>query len=185
MTEHSLSPRILTIFMLALIVLLVIVNEKSWIRDQEPDPTELIGTKLPPLSVTTLSGEDTLLSDLQRQFGLLIVFSTTCEYCLEELRFWESKRMELSHVLDIRCISVNTAEMTTEFLSEHSIELPAYVADHTEIRERFRINRVPSLFIMNKEGIITAYYSGAVSKERIVEKLKELLHVQSGSRNEN
>ncbi len=183
MTKHSLSQRILTTFTLVLIVLLVIMNEKSWIRDRELDSTKLIGTKLPPLSVTTLLGEEILIPGLQRQNGLLIFFSTTCEYCIEELQFWNNMGMELSQSLDIRCISVNTAEETAEFLSEQSIELPAYTADHKEVRELFRINRVPTLFVVDKEGIIKATFAGSVNKERIMEKVKEILYEESGTRN--
>lgn len=184
MTEHSLPPRILTIIMLVLIVLLVIIDEQSLIRNREFDPAELIGTKLPPLSVKALSGKEIFLPGLQRQSGLLIFFSTSCAYCREELQFWNSMGRELNQSLEIRCISVNTAEETTAFLSEQSIELPAYTADHKAVRDRFRINRVPSLFVVDKEGTIKAYFAGSVNKERIIEQVKEILYEQSGSRNE-
>lgn len=175
------TTKILTMIMLLLIIVLSLFNENTGSMHRERDPNKLIGSFLPSLSVKSLSGEEFLLSSLHRQNELLIFFSTTCEHCLNELRFWNNASLTLHRSWDIRCISVNSAEETVEFLSAHSLKLPVVLAAHDDVREQFHINSVPSLFLIDTEGVISAYIAGSVNKEHLMKKLNGLIHTQTGS----
>lgn len=172
------KPKILSMFMLLLIVLLIIVTEYAGSDRGESDPNGLIGTLLPPLTVRSLTGQEIILAGPHRKDQILIFFSTDCEFCLEELLFWNEHKTAADSVLEILCISVDPPEVTAKFLLDHSLDLLVYCADQTDVRQQFRISRVPSLFVADKEGIIKAYVAGAVDKRSLSRMLSELLHKQ-------
>lgn len=170
------TSKILSMFMLLMIVLLIIVTEYAGSGRGESDPNGLIGARLPSLTVKSFSGQEIDLTGPHRLNQLLIFFSTECEFCLEELLFWNDHVAAADSVLELRCISVDPAEVTAKFLSDHSLDLPVYCADHTDVRQQFRITRVPSLFIADTEGIIKGYVAGTVDKRRLSRSLSMLLH---------
>ncbi|MBP6672985.1 MAG: TlpA family protein disulfide reductase [Bacteroidetes bacterium] len=172
------KPKILSMLMLLLIVLLIIVTEYAGSGRGESDPNGLIGILLPSLTVSSLSGQEIILTGPDRKNQLLIFFSTECEFCLEELLFWNEHKTAADSVLGVLCISVDPAEVTAKFLSDHSLDLPVYCADRTDVRQQFRITRVPSLFVADTEGIIKGYVAGAVDKQMLSRMLSELLHEQ-------
>jgi thiol-disulfide isomerase/thioredoxin/outer membrane murein-binding lipoprotein Lpp len=65
--------------------------------------------------------------------------------------------------------------LTKEFLKRHNMDYPVAIAENTAGFDKYSIRGIPTMFFINKKGIITDFKIGSGNEEFITNKIKELL----------
>ena len=128
-----------------------------------------IGEKIPEFSVIDLKGEEINSESYLGQNFLLIFFTPKCPNC----RWVIDDLKEISEFKEIRVflISRDTQERTLKFIEKEKVNFPIFFDKKNILRKKFKSLIVPSLFLINREGILVYKSYGYINKE----KLKEVL----------
>ncbi len=119
-------------------------------------------------------GKEHKLSDYKGKTVFLNFFSTWCPPCREEMPYIEDLYKEYNKnnddVVILGIASPNlgregSEEYITNFLKEEKHTFPVVFDKDGNQVYQYGINAFPSTFIIDKEGYITQYVSGAMSKE--------------------
>ncbi len=138
----------------------------------------------PNIQIHMADGRSIDLASLRGQVVLVNFWATWCPYCVHELpqiqtfyRDWHNRGFTvLALSLD------DNPQVAAAYLRKAHDELPLGVADEATQRAFGGINRVPSSFIIDRQGIIRDAISGQVYYGRLVDLVSPLL-TEKNSRN--
>ncbi len=120
-----------------------------------------IGHPVPEASGTTLTGEH--FSTTQKGKNVVMVFwATWCRYCVAEIPAIKAFYQEIRNDPDTELISITIDQDTAKakrFITEKGIDYPVIIdrrdaAGKGEFSHAFRIINLPSLWVIDKRGII-------------------------------
>src|SRR5450432_2707483 len=110
----------------------------------------------PELKVTAVDGSEINLSKLRGKVVLLDFWSTRCPPCLEELpNILATYNKFHGKGFEIIGISIDqNKETLIRFIKARGITWPQYLDEARRINQRFEINGLPILWLINKEGLV-------------------------------
>jgi thiol-disulfide isomerase/thioredoxin len=125
--------------------------------------TELLGKAAPELTLTTLTGEGKKLSDLRGKPVLLDFWAAWCDPCRQQLPTIAKLYQETRQ--DVVILGVNddeSPEAALKFLNGKGYDWP-HLFDGTkkEARKKFKVEAIPTLVLIDKQGKVAAYDVGA------------------------
>lgn len=137
----------------------------------EPPPAIAVGTKLPLASHVTNEG---------RVPALLAVLSSECRFCTESMPFY--KRIAAHPAVaagrvKFQVVSVQPVDVMHDYLRRHGFA-PAAVLTAQETGAYVR--GTPSLILTDREGVVTASWSGALPSEEERNVVTTLIRLQEG-----
>jgi cytochrome c biogenesis protein CcmG/thiol:disulfide interchange protein DsbE len=136
------------------------------------------GNSPPPVNVWSLSGQNITLSNYRGRVLLIDFFATHCEPC----------RRSIPHIVDLYgryskqglqvlgvSLDKGKEKDVAAYVTAKKIYYPVAMADD-EIVEDYGIRSIPTLFVINKKGMIVERYPGfnediAKSMEALIKKL--------------
>lgn len=105
-----------------------------------------------------LEGNIVNLKDYEgKKYVVISFFATWCKLCLEEIPYLEKTQINLGRQLKIFLINLDdgyTNQQIKEFALKHNINLPILMDSEKEVAKRYEVKFLPSLFIIDKEGVI-------------------------------
>jgi cytochrome c biogenesis protein CcmG/thiol:disulfide interchange protein DsbE len=122
------------------------------------------GKIVPDFSLRDTSGNNVRLSDLRGKVVLIEFWATWCEACREAVPdLIEIYKNNKEKDFEFLAVSVDEGpeakDRVVQFIKEYNI--PYRVAiNGTTISNRFGVYTIPSIFIINKEGILVKRYPG-------------------------
>jgi peroxiredoxin len=122
------------------------------------------GKIVPDFSLRDTSGNNVRLSDLRGKVVLIEFWATWCEACREAVPdLIEIYKNNKEKDFEFLAVSVDEGpeakDRVVQFIKEYNI--PYRVAiNGTTISNRFGVYTIPSIFIVNKEGILVKRYPG-------------------------
>ena len=121
-----------------------------------------VGDKIPHFEVTMNDGTLVTDSSLAGNPALIVFFHTGCPDCQKELpivqQFYDYLQTEKSNI-NLLCISRAEKEASVaSYFSEHSLSLPYSAQDDREVYALFATTRIPRIYVVNPEGVITAMW---------------------------
>ena len=127
----------------------------------EPDP--MIGKPAPEAVLNLIDGETRRLSDHKGQEIVILDFwATFCGPCREEMPILE--RLEDEYRDDgVIVYAVNlreTPESIKQFMREESLDLVAVLDPNGEITRRYKVQGIPHVVIIDREGIVQSIHVG-------------------------
>ncbi len=143
---------------LILILLLFLLSSCS--RDKVIQEGKIV----PDFSLRDTSGNDIRLSELRGKVVLIEFWATWCEACREAVPdLIEIYKNNKEKDFEFLAVSVDEGpeakDRVVQFINEYNI--PYRVAiNGTTISNRFGVYTIPSIFIINKEGILVKRYPG-------------------------
>jgi len=143
---------------LILIVLLFLLSSCS--RDKVIQEGKIV----PDFSLRDTSGNDIRLSELRGKVVLIEFWATWCEACREAIPdLIEIYKNNKEKDFEFLAVSVDegpdTKDRVLQFIREYNIPYKVAI-NGTSISKRFGVYTIPSIFIINKEGILVKKYPG-------------------------
>lgn len=159
-------PDALTVVLLGLIVYLWF-RPPAWVSDEE--------RVLPPLHFELLDGRRVSLAELRGKVVLVNFWATWCPYCRHEMpdmqRFYDGARG-----FEIVALSQDDeAEKVRQFMLKEGYRFPVAMAEGSHAAAFGGVGRLPTSFLIDKQGRLRKKISGQVHYARLEELVGALL----------
>ncbi|SET38515.1 Peroxiredoxin [Oceanobacillus limi] len=134
------------------------------------------GNIAPDFELTTLDGETVKLSDFQGEKVMLNFWATWCGPCRSEMPDME----KFYHDKDIAILAVNLTDTeiresdVSEFVDEYQITFPILMDETAEVADQYRINPIPTTYLIDTKGRIHNVAFGALNYERMVDEFEKM-----------
>lgn len=132
----------------------------------------------PDFSLKDINGNAVKLSDYKGKVIILNFWAVWCKYCKLEMPDINELNKELEKDNDTVILAVNVQESSDtvkNYLSSNKIDLKVLLDQDGSVSQTYGISGYPTTFIINKDGTLYTYISGATDKEtlkKILEKIK-------------
>jgi len=145
----------------------------NYLKEQDAENAQKVGTKHPDFTVTDLSGNTYHLAEMKGKVVVLNYWFTTCGPCREEIPYLNEIVDSYKDRNDILFISFgrNSKEQLTEFLKTTMLGyhvVPISIKE-TQVSNIFAF---PTNMVINREGVITYFQQGSDKEGYLVRKLK-------------
>ncbi len=134
------------------------------------------GNLAPDFELTTLDDETVKLSDFRGERVMLNFWASWCGPCRAEMpdmqQFYEDK--------DVIILAVNLTDTETEmsdvtnFVDEYSLTFPILLDEETEVADLYRIQPIPTSYLIDSNGIIHNVAFGALNYELMVKEFEQM-----------
>lgn len=126
-------------------------------------PVQLVGKSAPELSLPTLDGKPMTLADLRGKAVLLDFWATWCVPCREQMPSLAKLHAETKDQ-GLVLLGINDdekPEVASKYLQEHGYAWPSlFDGTKHEARARYQVDGIPSLVLLNPQGVIVEYRVG-------------------------
>lgn len=135
-----------------------------------------IGNEAPDFELETLDGEKVKLSDYRGHPVMLNFWATWCPPCKDEIpdmqKFYEDNDVV---VLAVNLTDTEMSEKTVQkFADEFGITFPVALDVDSEASLLYRINPIPTSYMINADGIIIHKQYGAMTYDMMMKLLNKM-----------
>lgn len=139
----------------------------------EPKPPVPLGSPAPSISVISLDGVKHKLSDYKGQVVLIDFWATWCPPCRKGLPETQKLFEEYGkHGLAVLTISDEEKTIVQPFLKENKFTFPAYLDPEGVTNKAYQIAAIPTVVVIDRNGMLVAYKVGLAPREDILAALK-------------
>ncbi len=157
-------------------ILLFILMTLSCLRPETIAEHVQPGEKLPEFNAELLDGTRICTEDMTGQYSLIILFSTTCPDCINQLP--EIQKFHDAEHESVKVLGINRGEkkeIVRTFLEKNNYTFPVCAPEDRslyDIFDRQSGSGVPQIYISNPDGVVTFYADDSrVISERELEGL--------------
>lgn len=147
-------------------------NEKE---DERPVGLE-VGNLAPDFELQTLTGEQIRLSDLRGQRVMINFWATWCPPCRAEMpdmeEFYQDKDVEILAV-DLTATETSVEDVEA-FVAEYDLSFPILLDEHTEVASLYRIQPIPTSFMVDSDGVVQYQAYGAINYDIMVQEFEKM-----------
>lgn len=120
---------------------------------------QLAGKKVPDVALDGADLKPTTTSKMLRGKPTLIAFwSVTCPHCRQVIpaiaKYWQARKGNLDFMTITRAPSEELRKMIRDLFKEKGISWPSIYAPENATLSFFKIVKVPTLFLLDKKGIV-------------------------------
>ena len=170
-----------------MLVMTIMAAPAAWTQSK-PGPESLIGNKLPDTLLNDLTGQPGRISGRTGKVVFVEFWATWCPDCREVAPHVQKLHEQYGNKgLDIVAISVDTKAKTVEkYMAEKKLTYPVLMGNENT-RTMFRVLRIPTVYLIDKNGLVNAVYVeyGEKRAPEVDAKVKELLGNQQGKKTGN
>ncbi len=147
-------------------------------RSTTPPATPQAGEDVAPdFELESLEGEVARLSDFRGKVVLLDFWATWCGPCKVQMKNLKELRY-LVNEDEVIIISIDVGEgkgVVQEFVTEEEVDWLVLLDPKGSTAKSYRIRAIPTLFIIDKEGLIKEKYVGITSVETLLSTIEALI----------
>jgi peroxiredoxin len=122
------------------------------------------GKPAPPLQVVTTAGQKVSLANYKGSVLVIEFFATYCGGCKESLPHLISLNKQYGkkglQILGLDIGQGDDLDDVKAFIAQRKISFPVAMADEDIVYDDYGIRVIPSIFIINKKGILVEKFSG-------------------------
>ena len=141
--------------LLGLTLLSSCINDE---KEEVQDPEIIkVGDKLPTFDVITSEGQHVTTDSLLDHYSMVVLFSTTCPDCRQELPRVDSLYREHLNDAEFRLICIareQEAETIQEFWNKEKLILPYSPQPDRKVYNLFASSVIPRIYISTPDGIV-------------------------------
>jgi cytochrome c biogenesis protein CcmG/thiol:disulfide interchange protein DsbE len=165
-------------------------NTPTPVSATSPEPLDVnlpVGTQAGQLSpdfrLNDASGQPVILSDLRGQPVVVIFWASWCAHCQKEMPLVQSLYEKygdqgLSVIgVNVPGLGGDTVENALAFVADKCISFPVVFDEGARVYQEYKVNGVPNLFFIDRDGVVVTAYPGAMDAERLENQIKGLLEV--------
>lgn len=136
-----------------------------------------VGSKAPSFKVVDLDGKSIGLSDLMGKPSIIVFWATWCPHCRAELpvmeRVWKDLNPKGISMVAISLDSDSAA--ARKFVRDNHITIPVAIAGSgSPLMGSYGITGIPSVFVLDKDGVVKARWAGEVGESTVRSELAKL-----------
>ena len=175
-------------YCLPVVVFLVLLAATGCSSSKDPEsspPTGIVemskeGRQMPAFELLSpLSGESiTTSNSLQGKVVLVSFFASWCRSCLEEIPLLEKLQTRFGPK-DFAIIAMAVDDKNTvglkNLIQKQKINYQVLLADEAVKKDFGGIAILPTMFLVNREGILLKKYSGHIDRDSLVQDIKQTL----------
>lgn len=125
------------------------------------------GYWVPTFTAVSLRGDSVTLGEAEPGTGqLLLVFNTSCPYCLASLPAWRELTLiaDTSSVLRLLVmgVSLDSANVTSLYVHEHDLPFDVVGFPAPKLVHLYRVSTVPRIVLLDHEGRVLYSRTGAL-----------------------
>ncbi|KIL42946.1 peroxiredoxin [Jeotgalibacillus campisalis] len=146
----------------------------------EPVEAAFSAAAAPDFSLQNLQGETIQLSDLRGKTVVVNFWTTWCPPCHDEIPELEAFYSEyIKENPDVVLLGVNLTkedhgeESIQHFVKANLMTFPILLDSDGETQKNYQILTIPTTFIVDKEGVIKQKIMGPVTKDELIEQVKQ------------
>ena len=133
-----------------------------------------IGKPAPDAILTSLDGKRVSLSSLRGKVVLIDFWATWCGPCRAFLPITNKLNAEYaSKGLQVLAVSAEDATTVGSFMREGNYTFPAYLDPDAKANAAYRIDVIPCLAIIDRNGNLSSYSVGLESEVQVLDNLKK------------
>lgn len=141
------------------------------------------GDRLTPIEAQSIDGLPTTITYTESGMSyLILVFSTTCPYCEENIEKW---RRIAGPCQEGGCsvigVSVHGIEPTRQYLLDRNVPFYTVINTRREFTEAYKISGVPMTILISAGGIVENTWSGMINDEQVDEIIDRIQPASSRS----
>jgi peroxiredoxin len=143
----------------------------------QQDTTQSEKVMAPDFTLKGLDGKSVKLSDYQGKVVILNFWAVWCKYCKLEMPDLNELNKELEKEGEAVILAVDvqeSADTVNEYLSSNNISLKVLLDQDGSVAQQYGISGYPTTFVINKDGSVYTYISGATDKETLLEILGKI-----------
>lgn len=146
-------------------------EDQRWLADRVSQP--YVGMFVPQVAATALDGRTVSLGQPQGRRQVLFFFTTTCPHCRASLPQLKLAARALRERGDVELIGVAFASpaQAAAYAREHALDFPLVARDDRRIAALFRARRVPSLLVIDGDGLVRYRHVGALDGKAPLQEL--------------
>lgn len=144
-------------------------------------------TEIPDLVVTSIDGRGIRLRDLRGKVVLVNFWATWCSPCRAEIPILVDMRRRFGEPLVVIGVSEDHGEVAPvkRFAETLRVNYPIVMSTPALARAFARDDRLPTTFVIDRDGRVVRAHVGIVDRVRLVEEIKVLLGSPQPSPREN
>jgi thiol-disulfide isomerase/thioredoxin len=141
------------------------------------------GKPAPEFSLPVVGGEGAAqgdrvrLSDLKGQFVVLDFWASWCEPCRQSIPILNKVAKELAGQ-NVRVYGINSeafaASVVDRVGQRWGIEYPVLHDASASVMMAYDVNALPTLYLIDRKGVVRKTHAGAPSAERLIEEVREM-----------
>ena len=137
--------------------------------DRLTNPDAMTGQAAPDIALGRFDGTTTRLSDHRGKVVFLNFWATWCPPCRMEMPHIETLYRELKDAGEVVFLGASSEEKATitAFLQKNGYTFPIVTADQQDVAVTYRTQSIPSIFVIDREGVIRAHLVGAQTEEQM------------------
>jgi len=161
----------------SIIIVIIIVVVLAYIL-LSPMFKNLVGQRAPDFTLTSLEGEKLTLSDNFGKVIVLDIMTTTCPACISEMKHLRGiyQRYSPEDVMIIT-IDIDKGDSNTDLIAFKSRygDNWTFARDADDVANKYKVNYIPTMVLIDRNGIIRYHDAGELSEGRLSEKIDKLL----------
>lgn len=131
----------------------------------------------PELTLTTLAGDESSLSDYRGSVVLVNLWATWCPPCTEEMptlkAFYEKYRSQGFELIAID--QGETLEAVVPFVKEFALPFPVWLDTGSQAGLAFKTMNLPSSYVIDRDGQVRLMWIGGISKRNLEKYVPDII----------
>ncbi len=166
------------LILIALAALLAFPSAQNFVQTEETSAMPVsVNFPAPEVQLTNLDGQSVALSDYKGKVILYNAWATWCPPCQQEMPTLESYYQ--SHIADgLVVVAIEDGEPEQDvrtFVQQHNLSFPVWPDVKYVATTAFRIENLPTSFVIDRKGTVRLTWTGAISKTMLERYVTPLL----------
>jgi peroxiredoxin len=131
--------------------------EKAQYELREARTTPMRGMWMPAFQASTLEGQPATIGEVQGEGRqVLLMYTTTCPYCLSSIPAWKQIKATADTMTSIRAavygVSLDSVNVTRDYIAKHQLPYPTVRFPNEKLAGMYRAGTVPVTLVLDEQG---------------------------------
>jgi thiol-disulfide isomerase/thioredoxin len=127
----------------------------------------LVGQRAANFTLKTLDGDPVSLDSHRGKTVVVDFWATWCGPCRKEMPHLEKLRGEFAGKAEFLGVNDEQAGTVREFIKQNQYTIPVLMDGNRQVHKRYGVRAIPTLLIVDKEGVIREHFIGSRSEETL------------------
>src|SRR4030067_2329121 len=142
---------------------------------ENPPITLKEGDIVPNFSFVSLDGQEQKLYDkLQYDKGIVLLMTTSCDFCAKEIEKWKEEKQDLPSGVQLLAISPDSLNRLATYTQEKGIDFTMLCDKDGKFFEQHEVKSFPGLLLVDENKKVVKVFSGFDPKMEIKDYVKIL-----------